>query len=398
MLASVLDLTDQRLAIMAEVAAIKWRQQVAITDTAREQQIIDEASSAAGKLGLESNAVRALLSLQIRMARDVQNQLHVRWRNNGFDGQTAPRDLQRQIRPQLDVLSANFLIALAVAAPTLEGGNLAARFPGLDVQHLRNPAWSDESRNALLAALGAVRRDSAAPLQRIRSAGVLRVGTTGDYPPWSFERDGTLSGADIELAKALAAHLAVRTAFVRTTWPTLLDDLRADRFDIALGGISLNAERARVAAFSVPYATGGKTIIARCVNARRFRSLAAVDRADVRLLVNPGGTNQQFVTEHIHRASVRILPDNLGVFDDLVAGRGDAMITDDIEVELQIRRHRELCRAMPGLLTHGTKAVLMAQDAALVNAIDAALQVEIAAGNPARLRHEFLASESVRTR
>lgn len=51
-------------------------------------------------------------------------------------------------------------------------------------------------------------------LDGIRSRGVLRVGTTGDYRPFSFLRpDGTFEGADIDMALALAGLLDVMITY-----------------------------------------------------------------------------------------------------------------------------------------------------------------------------------------
>ena len=61
-------------------------------------------------------------------------------------------------------------------------------------------------------------------LNRVRAAGVLRVGTTGDYTPFSLKRpDGSYEGADIEMAHDLAERLGVRATFVPTIWVELLD-------------------------------------------------------------------------------------------------------------------------------------------------------------------------------
>jgi cyclohexadienyl dehydratase len=224
---------------------------------------------------------------------------------------------------------------------------------------------------------------------------VLRIGTTGDYAPYSIESGGRLEGADIELATALAAALGVRPVFVRTSWPSLLQDLVADRFDLAAGGVSVTAARRAVGSFSTVYATGGKTIIARCRDASRYSSLAAIDRPQVRVIVNPGGTNQQFVLDQLHRAQVIVHPDNRSVFEELRAGRADVMVTDDVEVELQTRRHPDLCRALPGTLTRTDKALLLPRDPALEARIDTLLAPEIAAGRPARWLAAFIAHAPV---
>src|SRR5947207_1559940 len=87
-------------------------------------------------------------------------------------------------------------------------------------------------------------------LARIQAAGVLRVGTTGDYTPFSLlQPDGSYQGADIEMAHDLAERLGVQISFVPTVWVELLDDFLADRFDIAMGGITVTAARAEKAFF-----------------------------------------------------------------------------------------------------------------------------------------------------
>src|SRR5437764_9718583 len=92
---------------------------------------------------------------------------------------------------------------------------------------------------------------ASATLARIRAAGVLRVGTTGDYTPFSLKRpDGSYEGADIEMAHDLAERLGVRVTFVPTVWVELLDDFLADRLDIAMGGMTVTAARAEKAFFS----------------------------------------------------------------------------------------------------------------------------------------------------
>ena len=74
-------------------------------------------------------------------------------------------------------------------------------------------------------------------LDRIRAAGVLRVGTTGDYTPFSLRRpDGSYEGADIDMAHDLARTIGVRLEFVASVWVDRLGDFLEDRFDIAMGG------------------------------------------------------------------------------------------------------------------------------------------------------------------
>src|SRR5712691_9892007 len=140
-------------------------------------------------------------------------------------------------------------------------------------------------------------------LDRIRAAGVLRVGTTGDYTPFSLRRpDGSYEGADIDMAHDLAAAIGVRLEFVPTVWVDLLDDFLADRFDIAMGGVTVTAVRGEKAFFSIPTFVDGKRPLARREDRDRFTAIAAIDQPGVRLIANPGSANEAFVRANFTHA------------------------------------------------------------------------------------------------
>jgi cyclohexadienyl dehydratase len=214
---------------------------------------------------------------------------------------------------------------------------------------------------------------------------MLRVGLPGDYAPFALvDARGTLEGADIELAKRIAATLGVELRFIRTSWPTLIADLESGRYDVALGGITVTAERAQHGGFSAAYHHGGKTIVARCADRARFDTLAELEHG-ARVIVNPGGTNERFVRTHLPAANVEVFADNTAIPAELLARRADAMITDDIEADLWSSRHPGLCRATQATFTADQKAALTVRDQALRSRIDEIMVPLVAAGVPARL-------------
>lgn len=378
----VIELMDRRLALMPEVAAIKFQQQKAVTDPAREREVLAQSVADAQAMHLDAEAARAFFSVQIRMASAVQEHLHAHWHATATQPPPA-RDLVKQLRPELDALGRDLLPAVYLASHALADATSPALLTRL-ARLRRHPGTTDDQLAELARALAALRITAAPTWASLRRVGVLRVGTTGDYAPFSEDRDGRLHGADIELATALAQAWGISVVFVRTSWPTLMTDLAARRFDLAASGISVTPERQRQADFSAAYYFDGKTPIARRENAARFSSLAPIDQPGVRVIVNPGGTNERFVREHLKRATIVVHPDNRTIFAELVAGRADVMITDGIEVRLQERRHPELQGTMSEPFTRTGKALLLSPKSELTARTNAWLEPRLASGQIAK--------------
>ena len=225
-------------------------------------------------------------------------------------------------------------------------------------------------------------RNASPTLAAIRRRGVLRVGTTGDYTPFSLRTpDGWYRGADIDMAYDLAARLGVGLDFVPTVWVRLLADFLADRFDIAMGGVTVTEARAAKGCFSVPNFVDGKRPLARRADRERFTSLAAIDRPGVRLIANPGSANEAFARANFRHATVIIHHDNKSVFEELVAGRADVMITDGLEADHQAHLHPELA-AVPvaAPFTRLEKAYFFARDRLMKAFVDAWLGAAMANG------------------
>jgi chorismate mutase-like protein len=221
------------------------------------------------------------------------------------------------------------------------------------------------------------------------TVGVLRIGTPGDYAPYTWHDSAaeTWRGADIALARAVAVTLGLRPQFVATSWSTLIADAKAGRFDIAVGGISVTAERQRAVEFSTAYTADRKQPVVRCGEERRYDTRAEINRPQTRLIVNAGGTNERFTREYFPAATLTIHADNRTVFEEIRAGRADVMVTDSVEGRLQQRASLGLCVApLRTEWAPASKAILIAAGAVTKSEVDAALAQ---LGGSARYRREL---------
>lgn len=193
--------------------------------------------------------------------------------------------------------------------------------------------------------------------------GTLLVGTTGDYRPLSFcEEDGTYWGFGIEVAGAIARQLGVGTTFVKTSWPTLTADVLADpqTFDMAIGGITITDSRRETMLMSEGYLANGKTILCRASDRERFKSLADIDKPEVRVMVNPGGLNEKFANANLTHATIIVYQKNEEIPSRVAEGAADVMITEITEAPYYVKTDPRLAAPlMNEPFTHGEIGVLM---------------------------------------
>ena len=194
---------------------------------------------------------------------------------------------------------------------------------------------------------GAAEASDANRLSAIQESGKLSACTTGDYPPFTEfdEETQELRGIDVDMANHLATTMGVEVEWVHTSWDALMDDFLSE-CDIAVGGISMNPDRAEQVFFTDPILEDGKTPITRCENVEQFQTIEDINQPGVVSIFPEGGTNQAFAEEHFPEGEL-VTHDNLTIFDELVEGNADVMTTDRAEVLYIANEYDELCAANP---------------------------------------------------
>ena len=157
----------------------------------------------------------------------------------------------------------------------------------------------------------------------------LRVGTSGDYAPFStLATDGTRAGLDIRLLESFAAQRDLALEWVDFRWPDLARDLAAGRFDLAASGITVRADRSLIGGFTVPYATTGAVVLARREAALTEAALREPGRV---LAVNAGGHLERVARLLFPAAEIHAIADNRAVIAALRRGEVEAVVTDSAE-------------------------------------------------------------------
>jgi cyclohexadienyl dehydratase len=188
-------------------------------------------------------------------------------------------------------------------------------------------------------------------------AETLRVGTSGDYAPFSAEGDpGEYTGFSLELARRYAADRGLTLEIVRFRWPGLVADLEADHFDVAMSGVTIRPERVARGIFTVPVVETGAVVL---VKPETWTSVDQLDRQRIRIGVNAGGHLERVAQRHLPRATHVAIPDNASVLNALIDDAVQAVITDSAEAPIWRARHPELVQLDP--LTRDRKALLVSR-------------------------------------
>lgn len=180
-------------------------------------------------------------------------------------------------------------------------------------------------------------------LNQILERGTLRVGTTGDWNPMSFKDpdSGEYTGHDIDMVQQLAADMEVEVEFVPTDWKNIVNGVVADKYDITTSA-SLNAGRAKVAGYSLPYAQVGSVPMMLKENEGKFTSWEDINSADVKVAITLGTVFEEQAKQFFPDAELISVEAPARDYQEVLAGRADVSITSNIEASTLLETYPEM--------------------------------------------------------
>jgi His/Glu/Gln/Arg/opine family amino acid ABC transporter permease subunit len=168
------------------------------------------------------------------------------------------------------------------------------------------------------------RAPSARAQEAAGSERALRVGLTGKYPPFNYFDDaGALTGFDVDVAREICAKIERPCAFQILQWDGILAALMAGKIDVVIGSMAVTEERSRQVSFSAPYYESGAQLFVR-------PGSAPPDAGGLTIGVTLGTTYESYVKGAFPAAEVRTYKGDTEIFQDVLAGRLDAVVSDKL--------------------------------------------------------------------
>lgn len=184
-------------------------------------------------------------------------------------------------------------------------------------------------------------------LAKILETKEIKVCSPGDYKPFSFDTNGKFEGVDNDLVNKLAESLDAKVTIVKTTWKTLLADFE-QKCDLAVGGISITLARQQKGLFTEPYFTNGKTPIVRCEDVKKYQTVEDINRPEVNIIANPGGSNENYARTVLTKAKLTMNPENLTIFQQVIDKKADVFVSEAAEAIVKAHEYKGvLCAVNP---------------------------------------------------
>lgn len=168
-------------------------------------------------------------------------------------------------------------------------------------------------------------------LARIEASGTLRVCIWPDYYGISFRNPKTnqLSGIDVDMARELAHDLGPRIhlQFIDSSFARLIEDIAADRCDIAMFAIGITPQRAEKLRFTTPHLQSDIYAVTTRSN-RRIQQWADIDQPGVVVAVAKGTLHEPLMRQKLQHAQLSVLDTSFAREQEVESGRADLFMTD----------------------------------------------------------------------
>lgn len=162
--------------------------------------------------------------------------------------------------------------------------------------------------------------------------GVIRVGSSPDWPPYEYLEDGEFTGLEVELTEIIAERLGLEVEWVEMGFDLIIPEIKDMAIDLGVSGFSVNAERLEVVQYIIPHSvTEGQIIILKSklekLGITEIESIKELDEYGITCGVQVGTVQQDELLNDAPE-SVRTYEDYLGALEDMKRGALDSIYAE----------------------------------------------------------------------
>lgn len=169
-------------------------------------------------------------------------------------------------------------------------------------------------------------------VEAIKARGKLVVTTEAGYAPFEFlDENDNVIGLDASLAQALADDLGVELDIQNIAFTSVVPEVQAGNADMAIAGLTPNADRKKSVDMSDMYYEGGQCVLILAENADKYTTKESLDG---QLVATQSGALQETIQkEQFSNTEPLLLPDFPQCIANLKTGECAAVLIDTISAE-----------------------------------------------------------------
>lgn len=173
----------------------------------------------------------------------------------------------------------------------------------------------------------------------------LVVGMELGYPPFEMkDEQGRPAGVSVDLANEIGRTLGREVTIENIAFDGLIPALKTGRIDLILSSMTRTDERAQSIDFSGPYVETGLCLLVG--RESPVKSVADLDRQGRKVAVKKGTTGNAWAAANLKAAEVLVLDQEAAAVLEVVQGKADAFIYDQLSVYRHWQRNPDTTRAL----------------------------------------------------
>lgn len=163
------------------------------------------------------------------------------------------------------------------------------------------------------------------------STKTLKVAMELAYPPFETKDDaGEPAGISVDFMRDFGEAYGYDVVIENTAWDGLIPSLQTGKADCVISSMTITEEREETVDFSEPYAKAQLAILAS--SSSGISSIDDLNQSGRTVAVKTGSTGDVYATKNLTEATVMRMTDESACVTEVVQGRADGFIYDQLTV------------------------------------------------------------------
>jgi polar amino acid transport system substrate-binding protein len=159
----------------------------------------------------------------------------------------------------------------------------------------------------------------------------LRVGMELSYPPFEMVcQDGRACGISVDIAKAFGKYLEKDTQIENISFVGLIPSLKNGNIDLIISSLTITKERQKAIDFSDYYVRTGLCLLLKIDS--EINNIEEANKKENVIVVKSGTSGELYAKQHLQIATVRVLEKEAMCVLEVVQGKADAFIYDQLSI------------------------------------------------------------------